>query len=427
MTHLAFISLFLGLVFGPHDVEMKVTGPATRIELQVDGRAIGTIDKPPWKSVIDFGPHLLPHILVARALDADGNEVARAEQSINMPRDISELQLILERDINATPVAVHVLWRSLEADRPKDIFVSLDGRRLALDANNRAELPKVGLDTPHVLRGRAISPSGIPATADIAFGGGLEGETGAKLTPIAIRLRRKGEEPTKAELERALRIGATSAKVAAVEKLSPEIIIVRHPVRTEAAMRIDVRKRALPDVRRNTPDFKTAVFLWPVARTIESAMHATLFEWTGPVNFAGEEDLKTLLVQVAGPAETHLLFGRAVAVAGLRALSAREPRAVVFVMGEASRDDSGFTPEMAREYLRAIGVPLYVWSVGNSNTPDWGDAANITSLRGFHTAYEALTADLASQRIVWIEGDHLPADVASISHDIETLAATVRN
>lgn len=423
MTHLAFITLFLGLVLGPHDVEMKVTGPAARIELQLDGRIVSTLSAAPWKAAINLGSRLVPHNLVARALDADGRELARAEQSINLPHALSELQLVLERDSGAKPVAVHVLWESLEGDRPRHLELSLDGKALRVDEHLRAPIGEVDLDRPHVLRGRAISPSGKPVSTEIAFGGGLEDQTGARLTAIAIRVVRAGASLTVADLQRSLRIGATPVKVAAVEELPPQILVVRHPVRTEAAMRLEpVSLRLPPSLRRvgTVGGGMTATFAWPVVSASPSRV-AALFEWSTPIDFVSASDFKSLLARVPGPAADSLLFAEAVAVAGLRALSTRQPRAVILVVGEANRDASWLTPEQARDYLRSIGVPLYVWSLG-VDASSWGDASDITSPGGYRKAFEQLEADLRSQRIVWVEGDHLPGDVQSVSGDIETLA-----
>ena len=69
---IAFLTLFFGLISGPYPVELTVEGPAAAVEIQVDGQPAGRIESPPWKAVLDFGPALLPHQVVARALDAQG-------------------------------------------------------------------------------------------------------------------------------------------------------------------------------------------------------------------------------------------------------------------------------------------------------------------------------------------------------------------
>jgi hypothetical protein len=420
MTHIAFITLFLGLVTGQQPIQMKVTGPAAKIEFQVDGRVAGAITEP-WSAVINFGSRLRPHRIVARALDDSGREVARAEQTINLPQSLSEVQLVLERNTTGRPIGVQMLWRSLEADEPRSASISLDGKPLVIDEHLHAAIPAVDLQKPHVLRGRAIAPSRTPSSTELAFGGGIEDQADAHLTPIAVRVLH-----TEASIEGALRMGGASPKVVAVEQLPGEVMIVRHPIPIETAVRLDpmgLRSKVVPPVAyARTADAPAAMFVWPVGTRSAASGHAILFDWSAPVLFNGADGLRMLLARTAGPPFSSLRFAYAVAVAGMRAIDSRRPRAVVLILGEAGRDDSEISPALVRDYLRSIGVPLYVWSLGGANTGEWGNTIDISSPSGYRKAFEELEADLQSQRIVWIDGDHLPADVTSVDADVQTLA-----
>ena len=75
MTHIAFITLFLGLTMGPQRVDLKVSGPAPRVEMQLDGRTVAILVREPWTTNIDFGRRLLPHQLVARVIRGDDDTV----------------------------------------------------------------------------------------------------------------------------------------------------------------------------------------------------------------------------------------------------------------------------------------------------------------------------------------------------------------
>lgn len=420
MTHIAFITLFLGLVTGQHPIQMKVTGPAAKIEFQVDGQVAGVITQP-WSATINFGLRLRPHRIVARALDESGHELARAEQTINLPQSLSQVQLVLERNTSGWPIAVQMLWHSLEADEPTSASISLDGKPLVIDEHLHAAIPHVDLQKPHVLRGRAMAPSRIPSSTELAFGGGIEDQADAHLTAIAVRVLHAG-----ASIERSLRMGGASPKVVAVEQLPGEVMIVRHPIPIETAIRLDPMglhsKVVPPAAYGRTADAPAATFVWPVGTRSAASGHPTLFDWSGPVPFNGADGLKMLLARTAGPPFSSLRFAYAVVVAGMLAIDSRRPRAVVLILGEAGRDDSEITPELVRDYLRSIGVPLYVWSLGGADTREWGSATDISSPSGYRKAFEQLQADLQSQRIVWIDGDHLPADVTSVSEDVQTLA-----
>ena len=56
------------------------------------------------------------------------------------------------------------------------------------------------------------------------------------------------------------------------------------------------------------------------------------------------------------------------------------------------------------------------------STGAWGKATDISSPPGCRNAVDALLNDLKTQRIVWVEGDHLPGEVRSVSEAVETLA-----
>jgi hypothetical protein len=64
-------------------------------------------------------------------------------------------------------------------------------------------------------------------------------------------------------------------------------------------------------------------------------------------------------------------------------------------------------------FLVALRVPLFVWSIGKSPSPETWDAATaIRTAADFDVAVARLRADLRRQRILWVEGAHLPQAVA---------------
>jgi hypothetical protein len=69
-----------------------------------------------------------------------------------------------------------------------------------------------------------------------------------------------------------------------------------------------------------------------------------------------------------------------------------------------------------RHYLEAIHVPLFVWSLENPRrnpgVASWGDVEVISSIPRLSKAVAELRTELASQRIVWLEGRHLPQSIA---------------
>ncbi len=105
----------------------------------------------------------------------------------------------------------------------------------------------------------------------------------------------------------------------------------------------------------------------------------------------------------------------AVAVAGLQATAENHRRAVVLVLGgDMVRDVSNYDPATVRAYLQSIRVPLFVWSLygpSSAAAKVWGKSEDISNTLKLEKAVAKLRAELDSQKIVWIEGRHLPQAV----------------
>ena len=441
MTHIVFLTLFLGLTSGTHPVELNVAGPVAAVELTLDGRNLTTLRQPPWFHVVPFGDDLRPHELVARALDADGRELARARQWINLPRPPAVVELILEEDALARPAAARVAWQSLTGERPAEIRLTLDGTPLAVDAQGRAPLPGLDLAVPHVLSAELRFAAEGTARRDVAFGGDWGAAISTGLTAVPVRLERPSREPSLAQLQQWLTAGEAPARVAALEEGPAEVLIVRALAAREAARKLgggkgtgDVRASAGPVPTFNSPDDWQASqryadslrhelrlgaadrvrFLWPTAKTAASAILPTEL-FAGSREFGGDDGgLHWLLTQVYHPLELDVgqRFADAVAVAGLQAAGSNGRRAVVLVLGGDCSDASRYAPAEVRRYLAAIRVPLYVWSLADPAAcpavAAWGRAEGIATLPALRRAFLRLQEDLAAQRIVWIEGQLAP-------------------
>ena len=179
---IAFITLFLGLALGPHSVELAVEGPVASVELLLDGTVAGRIEEPPWKGEISFGSTLVPHELVARALDAEGREVARARQWVNLPRPPAEVEIVLEGTGN--PSKARLTWQSRTGAQPTSIHLTLDGRPLALGPDGRAALTAYDPESAHVLSAELHFPSNVVARRDAVFGGKYGSEVSTDLTAV---------------------------------------------------------------------------------------------------------------------------------------------------------------------------------------------------------------------------------------------------
>ena len=436
MTRIAFITLFLGLTLSDQKVEVNVSGPAASVELVLDGQRVASLAKPPWIASVDFGERLVPRRLVARALNAGGEEIARTEQKINLPHAAAETSIVLERNDAGMPRAARLLWHSLDGEEPKRVELLLDSRVIPVGRDLRATLPPIDDAQPHLLRARLTSKLGVFTDSEVAFGGGLEDATAAELTAVVVRLKDPRQKLEAAEVERWLTVRGTTPAVVAIEESGGEVIVVRHPIETETAMRLDAaghearRRSAVTGSMASVTGMlgsKTNVmrFVWPL---VIPKGKADLFPPSRTFGFSTADDFKRVISDIGYPGSPpQLRYADAVAVAGIQALGGRRPRAVVLILGDNINDASRMKPAQVREYLAASGVPLYVWSLASSEAAErWGsDVHDIAALHGFTAAFDALRADLDSQRVIWIRGDFLPGEVTLNEEGSRVIASLI--
>src|SRR4051794_31680092 len=110
---IAFVTLLLGLISGVYPIEVTVSGPVAAVESPLDGASAGRLPGPPWAARVDLGSDLRPHELVARALDAQGTEIARATQWLNLPRPPAEVEVVLENGTDGVPRTANLTWQSV--------------------------------------------------------------------------------------------------------------------------------------------------------------------------------------------------------------------------------------------------------------------------------------------------------------------------
>jgi len=160
-------------------------------------------------------------------------------------------------------------------------------------------------------------------------------------------------------------------------------------------------------------------FIWPSSRSFTGPeVPSDLFDASRDYT-AKDGGILWLLGHVVPETESSdQRLADAVAVAGL------QPRAVLLVLGEKSKDTSRYETGAVRHYLESVRVPLIVWSIEERSSPAvaaWGDAEDISSFAKLQTAFERLEKLLAAERILWIEGSHLPGEITLSPAAAETV------
>ena len=302
-------------------------------------------------------------------------------------------------------------------------------------------LPSYDPSSGHVLSVELRFENAVLARTDAVFGGRWGGEISAALTAVPVRVRR-GRTPSPETLHgRLLTGGDTPAplSVVAVEEGPAEVLIVRDLGAKDALAELGKERQGAgmsfrggrssvqggsPSFDSQADRFETALgkedqirFLWPVPRSFAGdGIPSELFDMSQAFSRA-DGGLHWMLTSVAGrqpPGKQRL--ADAVAVAGLQLLAGNHRRAVVLVVCGEPEDASRYDPATVRRYLESIRVPLFVWVVekGGASSPAlaaWGKLEDVSTASKLRSAVGRLRGELEAQRIVWVEGTHLPGSI----------------
>jgi len=386
LAELVFVTRLLGLMSGTRAIDMQVDPSVAAVELMLDGERAAVLRGAPWQTKVNFGPELAPHELTAIARDAEGRELARDTQFINVPRPQAEIGVMFERD------RANIRWQHIGGAMPKKMTVKLGSRTLASTITRSVKLPPLPPEALNVLSIDLQFEDGSTAQRDVVFGGFSE-ELPAELTATIVRERPEGRK----EKANCFRSGARPVVASEVETGGAAVLVVRHY--NPPGEQFEDRHLNQNHVREQTFAMpRTAVrFVWPVAKANASA---ELFTTSALLSAA--HGLRFLLLHVEGPKAFNVRLTDAVAVAGMEALREPRRRAVLLVLN-GEEDRSRYRPELVRRYLERLGVPLYVWSLaGPVRDSPWGPVEDVSLNERLLKAVRRLEADLAKQRIAWL-------------------------
>jgi hypothetical protein len=368
---------------------------------------------PPWRTRCDFGDRITPHELAAVAYDADGVEMHRARQVVNLPRPPAEVKIVFETGEDQMPLAARMIWESAEDAKPLSAFLLFDGRVLIPESDGRYTLPSYDPNQVHIVTGEVRFPNEISARSDVTFGGWYGSKVNTELTAVPIIV---GDEPPEVvELSGVFTARGRPLRVAAVEKNRAQVFLVRDyatmaaMVRTRAKQeRTSLHSRSMRRELGTVPpkpdeDRVHVVVPNPLLRN-----NRQLFP-TSPGVGLGTWPLPWLATHLTGDGAS--LKGQkiadAVAVAAFRAAGDGSPRAVLAIVTDDASDWSAFEFSEVRSYLRDLRVPLYVWYVGEALQHRWAPATEVSTHRALSRASKRLLKDLDRQWVVWVEGSHM--------------------
>src|SRR5437867_2802675 len=182
-AQIVFLTLFLGVVAGPHPVSLQVSGPIRTVRMTLGDLEVAVLRQPPWRATVQMGRELLPRELTAIGFDAEGKEIARATQILNLPRQTAEFDIALQYS-GEVPNGLMLSWRHLMGTSLRKALTTLDGKPLALDRRLHARLPKLDMEVPHVIGAELRFEDGFVARRELVIESVRSDSVGTQLTPI---------------------------------------------------------------------------------------------------------------------------------------------------------------------------------------------------------------------------------------------------
>ena len=456
-----FLTLFLGLTVGPQIVNLNVNGAVATVAIQLDGKTIQVLEKEPWTFECDLGERPLPHDLVAIALDDAGEELDRTELWINMGSHRSRASLAIHADAEGRARALKLDWESIGEDRPREINVIFDGKPLDVSDPNNIPLPSHEGDEFHYVSASLEFDENGESRRETNFGGIRTQEISSELTAVVVDLEKRVRLPSAHKMRSWFLKRGTPVPIHGVEKGPMEVFIVRSPGAQEVLDRL-AREVVSSSYTVNSGALGPWIDWQPekffvgepseVLRRIEAGTDQlrplrrfgaldddVLINIISPVpgtvtpggitretflrsrSFSGTEGgLNRLFQRQQEPMRFKPRVSAAVAVAGMAAHDTNRRRAVVLMTAGPAEDPNDFPPDTTRGYLEALDVPLYVWSFAVAGHDQaWPDAVDLGDprkpqevARRLAQATASLQQDLRKQRVVWLEGRHVPNQIA---------------
>lgn len=421
-----FVTLFLNLIIGTQPVVMAVESGVARVELLLDGETIGWASAAPWTVECDFGPALLPHELVAVAYDVEGREVGRTRQRVNVPRSRAEARLALEGGEPGAPTQARLTWDTVESQEPKSFHLTFDGEPLAMEDPGAILLPTYDPTVIHFLTAKILFAEDLEAQTTVGFGGALTVAVDTELTAVPmVALTKRPDSPSKEDAAGWFHKKGKPLEVFAVEKAAADLVVVVdqgawRPLRRVGQLRQGNRNPAgqswSEGVRRG--DRFRFISTQPVIQQGSRDL-TILFPLGENLGKTGKRGLPESLFRLRLPQrQTDQRLSDAVAAAGLEVAASNRPRLLVLVLGRDAKDRSQLRPQVVRDYLQQLGVPLVVWATYKSKgATTWGPATNISNPLGLDKAMRELAQELNRQAMVWLVGHHLLRDLELQTED----------
>ncbi len=418
-----FATLLIGLLAGERMVELSIQHPITSVHLVLDGETIAQLGGPPWRAKIDLGHKLQPHRLTAHGFDETGSWIDSTDQILNYNRSSFETTIILDPHPGTQPNTGRIIWRGALNDPPLAINLSFDGRRLATDDRGRFSIPPHDPDDIHVLEAIVLFDQQHSASAVLTFGGVYGDQLTSALT--AIPLTSPTDQIWSSKQVRDWIVVQGRRPDVFKATAGPGLLVVLRGDQIETAIR--GARTSGNKLHPKAPAHRLGYEVSAISpRPLKG--HEGTFRVTDLGQVVPQQGLRPLVLRRRPLVPNRGSDGRtlqkkgqriwdALAVAGTQASASGRPRAVLVMMDSGKGDKSDLEPREAVRYLEKIHVPLFIWGRDQAAFDQIGVTDSSRHYQGSSEVDRLcidIAQELASQTIVWLQGEFIPQEVTLI-------------
>ena len=386
------LSYPVGLLIGMLPIAADLGPEKAPAHLLLDSRPVCELTARAPGCMVDLGLSPRIHLLELVRTDAAGHVSERVGRWINRPGIHPEVLARGACEEKTGSCEFDFAWahpRKLDPDR---LDLSLDGRAVWHGRERHAKVALRKGAKPQVLVVDARFSDGTRASFTKTLFAFYPEDVRAELQAVPIVPR--DESATDEAVAAALREAGLTVR--AVERSDPDVVFVIEPKALDAIP--GILSRPLHDPGTYTIEIRS-----PAGSSSKSMPIQVVVPDQALSSFKTTASSLGKLVPTVGLASSR--YADAVAAAGYGLGESPRPRAIVLVLrGFAHPNVSTFTAEQARAYLSEVAVPLYVWRIGDVEAPEWPDGPRLRNRDDLRAAFDALSRDVAKQRIAWLEG-----------------------
>lgn len=418
-----FVTLLLGLVAGPRQVDLAPQGPVAAVEIRLNGRLVHRLEEAPWRLEVDFGHRLVPHRLTASAFDDNGRLLDTKHQIINYSRASFEAAIVLDPTNLGPARRGRVIWQGALEAPPQKMELRFDDDLLAIDASGEFDLPDHDPEVVHVLEASVVFADGSTGIASLTFGGQYIDQTTTALTALPMASPRR-KTWTVEQVDGWIERDGEPLEVFTVTAPTGLAVVLRD-LRLDRNIRSVMPWREVLERRPYSTAAESAYGVMAISsRPLEGSPGT--FRLSRPNLVHPRHGLRGILLHQGSLVPSKSIDGRrlvkkgqklwdSLAVAALQASRKNTPRLIVLMIGNKLEDSSRLTAQQAVDYLDSIHVPLLVWAPTPRDLFSFGLEGHdhvFVGLPGLTSLEELVGSMLRSQYILWVKGEHLPNELS---------------